>query len=83
MSMKIGGAYKFREINADRWKKFALEVGINSTKILSRAQQMATALPDISYAMDKEISSQGITNPIINQLAEAIAKRSIECRKLF
>ncbi len=83
MAMKIGGAYKLREINAERWEKCALELGMNTSKLLNRIKKIATVLPDLSHTLCKEISSQGINNPIVNQLTEEISNRSIECRKLI
>jgi serine/threonine-protein kinase HipA len=83
LAMKIGGEYKLAQIGLRQWQKFAREVRIDADKLVDGLITMAKQLPDEANAARARARDEGLTNVLIDRLAEQLAARAGECRRLL
>lgn len=81
LAMKIGGAYKLREINRAQWLKFADEIHADSDALIGRVRLLAEILPDVVSRVGSELRGQGMKHKVIAHLMEELAVRSRACQK--
>ena len=77
--MTIGGQYKFKDIDAREWRKFAADQGISFDLLADRILDMCRALPDTMREVGRGIKAGGIKHPVIGRLVDAIANRVEKC----
>lgn len=83
LAMKIGGAYKLREIERHQWEKFSKEVRVPTSELLERIRHLANRIPDSARLVAQELHDQGITHPIVARLVEEISARARHCEKVL
>lgn len=74
MAMKLGSKYKFSEVLARHWERFAEEAGLARAQTRKRVLGMAQALPTVARALQATPTFAG--QPVIEQLASLIEQRS-------
>lgn len=85
MAMKIGSKYKFSELEARHWQKFATEVGLSPAACQKRLIQMATQLPAIARALQQNVQAHKKSEhdrlqdfssaPIVEHIVQLIEQR--------
>jgi serine/threonine-protein kinase HipA len=83
LALKIGGAYKLREIGPRQWEKFAAEHRLKATELIARILHLAERIPDSAHAVANSLVEERLTHPVINRLVEEISSRAIHCRQQF
>ena len=83
VSMKIGGEYRLRNIQARHWRKLAVELKLDPDKTIRRVSELADQLADHVSTVKQQMVSEGLKHPIIPRLAEAVAKRAAAIRKMI
>ncbi len=76
MAMKIGAAYRLRDIGWANWYAFAHETGIDRDELISRAQTMVHKLPDALEAQVATARRSGLSNRAIEKLRQGIGERA-------
>ena len=76
MAMKIGGKYKFSEVQARHWDRFLKEAGLSRAQARKRIMALAKALPVTARELQSD-PSQGFTGQaVVDQIVTLIEKRS-------
>lgn len=75
MAMKIGGKYKFSEIQAQHWNHFAEEVGLAKAQTKRRILQLAKALPPIARQLQSGPEFSGVDHAIVEQIVALAEQR--------
>ena len=83
LALKIGGAYKLREIGPRQWEKFAAEHRLKAAELIARILHLAERIPDSAHAVANSLVEERLTHPVINRLVEEISSRAIHCRQQF
>jgi serine/threonine-protein kinase HipA len=83
LAMKIGGAYRLREIGPRQWAKLAAELRLKADELLERIRGMAEALPDNVADIRRSAEQAGLNHPLIGRLADMLADRAQQCTKLI
>jgi serine/threonine-protein kinase HipA len=83
LAMKVGGEYRLANITLRNWRKMAAEIRTDEDRLISRIRSMTSEFPELVAQVHQQISAQGLTHPLISQLAEALVKRAQVCRKLL
>lgn len=81
LAMKIGGAYRLREIGRRQWEKFAVENRIRPSAIEERLAQILEDLPTKCSLIADLLRKKGITHPIVGELVKSVTARVAHCRK--
>lgn len=78
MAMKIGGKYKFEDIRARHWQRFAQDVGLSPAQTRRRILDMARQLPEAAreLAGDHDFTGHPLARRIVG-LIEDRADRTI------
>lgn len=80
MPMKIGGVYRLRNIGIAQWKKLAVEVRMDSDRLISRIAEFAEAIPDHAATIQKRVQAEGLAHPLITKLTNHLESRAGHCR---
>lgn len=80
LAMKIGGEYRLKDIGVRQWRKLALSARLDEARLLDRISEMAKRLPDEVASEQRRALSEGLTQPIISKLADALTKRATSCQ---
>ena len=83
LAMKLGGEYRLRNIRIHNWRKAAQEVRLDPDALLGRLNDMAAQLADHALAVSRRMLDEGLTNPIITRLADALAVRATACKNVL
>lgn len=75
MAMKIGGKYRFTEVQAPHWERFALEAGLSPAQTKKRILHIAKRLPDLAQSQWAAWQAQGQNHPILGQMVALIEQR--------
>ncbi|HET6332045.1 MAG TPA: HipA domain-containing protein [Polyangiales bacterium] len=76
LAMKIGGAYRIREIDRRRWQVFAREARVDESSLVARAQKMAAAIPGEFAALRERAARDGLKHPVLGRLQQALEKQT-------
>lgn len=82
-AMKIGGAYRIRDIGPRQWRKLATELRLDANRLLTRISDLARALPDALADVCRSTQAEGIGHPLIERLAGGIRERARRCATSF
>jgi serine/threonine-protein kinase HipA len=83
MAMKIGSKYKFSEVQARHWAKFATEAALSPAQVKRRILDIAKRLPVLARATQTVFQAQGNNHPLIDQIVVLIDQRcSLTLRRL-
>ncbi len=75
MAMKIGGKYRFSQVQASHWERFALEAGLSPAQTKKRILGMAQRLPALAQTQWASWQARGDDHPILAQIVALIAQR--------
>ena len=83
MAMKIGGKYRFSQVQASHWERFAAEAGLSPAQTKKRILGIAQRLPALAQTQLAAWQAQGDDHPILAQIVALIAQRcSLTQRRL-
>ena len=83
MAMKIGGKYRFSQVQAIHWERFAAEAGLSPAQTKKRILGIAQRLPALAQTQLAAWQAQGDDHPILAQIVALIAQRcSLTQRRL-
>jgi serine/threonine-protein kinase HipA len=83
LSMKLGGEYRFRSIQARHWRKQAEELKVDRDELVARVGAMAKQVAEAAPEIQRRITQEGLTHPLIHRLATRLATRAAACRRLL
>lgn len=83
LAMKIGGAYRLREIGKRNWEKLAVENKINAKTLHTRIGQLMEVIPQKCRLVADTMVQEGISHPVVELLVTAICERVTNCRQEF
>ena len=75
MAMKIGGKYKFSEVQARHWERFAQDAGLSPAQVKKRILDIARRLPALAQATLAAFAAEGHSHPILGQIVALIESR--------
>lgn len=79
LAMKIGGAYRLRDVGPRQWMKLAAELRLDADALLQRLRDLATALPDTLSGICQAAAKDGLDHPLVERLAGALTDRARRC----
>lgn len=79
LAMKIGGAYRIRDIGLRHWRSLAGALHLDPREVVERVSELASRVNDRVDVVRRESARQGLTHPIIDRLAESLAQRTEKC----
>ena len=75
MAMKIGSKYRFTEVQARHWKKFAADAGLSPAQVRKRILVIAKRLPDLARKTLAAFEAEGNGHAILAQILALIEQR--------
>ena len=75
-AMKIGGEYLLRNISVRNWRKLAGETRLREKLVVTRAREMAQAMPGAAETVRDTLKAEGIAHPIVKLMGERLAARA-------
>lgn len=82
MAMKLGGKYRFSEVQARHWDQFAQAAGLSKAQTRKRVLRMAQGLPGVAYQLQALPSFSG--QSIVARIVDLIEQRSaLTARRLL
>lgn len=82
-SMKLGGEYRFRDIRLHHWRRQAEELGIDPDEFVRRVAGLASQLADHIPGVERSMTEEGLTHPLIRRLAARLTARAKACRRVL
>jgi serine/threonine-protein kinase HipA len=83
LAMKIGGKYRLHEIGTHQWSKLGLELGLDPEQLSASIARMCSELPDLAATVLAQTAEDGLTHPVLADLAKRIQARARACAALF
>ena len=83
LSMKLGGEYRFSNIQARHWERMARDMRLNPDQVIQRVNDFARQLPDCAADAQRRMLEEGIDHPLLPRLARRLATRATACRRIF
>jgi serine/threonine-protein kinase HipA len=77
LAMKLGGEYRLRYIRVNHWRNMAEELRLDSDALIQRVVDFGRQIADHSSTVSRRMLGQGITNPTVPRLADAVAARAV------
>ncbi|MBI1777923.1 MAG: HipA domain-containing protein [Proteobacteria bacterium] len=81
LAMKIGGAYRLRDIGPAEWRKLVAELRLDVGTVVERVRAMADSLPDHLSTEIRHAAENGLNHPIFTRLTDALVERAKECSR--
>lgn len=75
MAMKIGGKYRFTEVQARHWEEFAAEAGLSPAQVKKRILDIAKRLPELARKTRATFEAEGNGHAILGQIVALIEQR--------
>lgn len=75
MAMKLGGKYRFSELHARHWEKFAHEAGLSPSQLSKRVLDIARRLPQLAHQVRAGFIAKENDHPILAQIVLLIEQR--------
>jgi hypothetical protein len=82
-SMKLGGEYRFCNIHLRHWRRQAEELGVDADALVHRVDDLAAQLADHVLDVERSMTEEGLTHPLIRRLAARLITRTKSCRKIL
>ena len=82
LSMKLGGEYRFRNIQVRHWRRQAEEFKVDAGELVGRTDEMARQIADTVPDIERRMSQEGLTHTLIHRLATRLVTRAAACRKI-
>lgn len=83
LSMKLGGEYRFRNIQARHWRRQAEELGMDGDQLVHRVDELAAQLADHVPEVERLMTKEGLKHPLIHRLAQRLTARAAAGRKIL
>jgi serine/threonine-protein kinase HipA len=83
LSMKLGGEYRLRNIRLYHWRRLAQELHVNADAAIQRVDEFARQLADHVPDIQRRMTEEGLTHPVIARLADAVTARAATCREIL
>lgn len=83
LAMRIGGEYLLENIVGRHWERLARELRLDFGMLHDRLLTMAKRLPDEANAAHGQAKKDGLDNPIIDHLVEALTNRAAYCVRIL
>jgi serine/threonine-protein kinase HipA len=83
LSMKLGGEYRFRNIQVRHWRRQAEELGIDPDELVHRVDDLAKQLADHVPDIARRMTDDGLAHPLIPRLANQLTARAAACRDIL
>ncbi|MCP2324874.1 serine/threonine-protein kinase HipA [Hamadaea flava] len=83
MAMRIGGDYRLDGITGTRWRRLAVEAGLDPAGTVDRARAYAQELPDVISRIAKGHEIAGLASGLPGRLAERMTARATLCERLL
>jgi serine/threonine-protein kinase HipA len=78
LAMSVGGEYSWRRIAGRHWDKTAEACGYPADALRAHRTELAQRIPTACKTVLADCRASGLTSPLLEALATAIAKRSAE-----
>lgn len=75
MAMKIGSKYRFTEVQARHWERFASDTGLSPAQVKKRILDIAKRLPVLAQNLLTSFDAEGNTHEILWQIVALIEQR--------
>jgi len=75
MAMKIGGKYRFTEVQLRHWERFATEAGLSPAQVKKRILNIAKRLPGLAAKTITVFEAEGNGHTILPQIMTLIEQR--------
>lgn len=75
MAMKIGGRYKFSELQARHWEQFAQAAQLSPAQVKKRVLDLALQLHAQAHALRAEFTTAGHGHPVLAEITALIERR--------
>ena len=75
MAMKIGGKYKFSEVQARHWDRFAEDIGLTKAQARRRVLKLARSLPAIANKLRRDPQKGFSGKVLIDRIHDLIEQR--------
>ena len=72
-SMSIGGTFAFAEMDAGSWRRLGADAGVDGEELLSRARELAAALPDAMDAALDDLDDDPDVHEVRDRLQASLA----------
>ncbi len=79
LAMKVGGAYRLRDVGPHQWRKLAADLRVNPDALLQRIRELAVMLPDHLADIRQAAEMEGLDHPLMTRLADALLDRAQRC----
>ena len=83
LSMKLGGEYRFRNIQLRHWRRQAEELKVDADELVGRVDDMARQIGDAVPGIERRMSQEGLTHALIHRLTTRLVTRAAACRKVL
>jgi len=83
MPLKIGGYYELDAIMPRHWERTARDCSYPANDAIGDVSEMAQTLPDLASDVAADCREAGLGHPVIDNLVEAIARRSSKVRTQY
>ena len=83
LSMKLGGEYRFGNIQARHWERMARDIRLDPDQVIQRVDEFARQLPDRAADAQRRMLEEGIDHPLLPRLARRLTARATACRRIF
>jgi serine/threonine-protein kinase HipA len=83
LSMKLGGEYRFRNIQIRHWRRQAEELKVDADELVGRVDDMARQIGDAVPGIERRMSQEGLTHALIHRLTTRLVTRAAACRKVL
>lgn len=80
LAMRIGGEYRLRAIDVRNWHRLAVEIGAEPDALLSLVREVVDEVPDALTDVLREASAEGVNDPVLPRLQDAVAAQASFCR---
>jgi serine/threonine-protein kinase HipA len=82
-AMKIGGAYRLRDITARDWRRLATDLELEDGLVLGRVAELSSQVARAAIDVSAEASTQTEGDVFVAELGRSIAERATECARLL
>ena len=83
MAMKIGGYYKFSEIQPRHWERQAKLMQMDLEEMIERVVTLGEKIPDALSEIVKEARTAGLTEPVLDTMLDGISARCTAIAKEY
>ncbi len=83
LAMKIGGKYLLEDIALRQWNKLASSVRLDEEQVRTKCLDLVERLPDALADVITAARADGLSNPVLQRLSDALTARAADCRKIL